>query len=135
MEGRRASLDGGGAKAQSLRAIKGLAAPLLQRAIWVATQHEVLPAKHYRPGIPQRVCPAILPFSPPPPRVTRSFVISRFQGDEEDFYKAYGSAIARGHSSLKDVILAARKLHPGKGERRRQLVTNSTTQGGSPMEH
>ena len=70
-----------------------------------------------------------------PPRVTRSLVIPRFQGNEEDFYKAYGSVIAQGHSSLKDAILAARKLHPGKGECRRHLVTNSTTQGGSPMEH
>ena len=55
MERYRAALDGRGAQGTSLRTTKGLAASLLQRAIWAAVQHTVLPVGSHCQGIPAHV--------------------------------------------------------------------------------
>ena len=55
---------------------------------------------------------------------------SRFESNEEDWYKAYGSAIVQGHMDLLEVIQAARKSHPNGGERHRFLMNQA--QGNSP---
>ena len=55
MERYHAALDGRGAQGPSLHAAKGLAASLLQRVIWAAVQHAVLPAGSHCQGIPARI--------------------------------------------------------------------------------
>ena len=47
---------------------------------------------------------------------------SRFKENEEDWYRAYGSAIIQGHKKLKDMIQASRKVHSNGGEHRRFLL-------------
>ncbi|KIM50138.1 hypothetical protein SCLCIDRAFT_34614 [Scleroderma citrinum Foug A] len=79
---------------------EGLAAPLPQRAIWATVQHPVPPAEHHRHGIPQHE-------------------------NEEDWYRAYGSAIIQGHTKLKDAIQAAQKVHSNGGECRRFLLNEA----------
>ncbi|KIM55549.1 hypothetical protein SCLCIDRAFT_30264 [Scleroderma citrinum Foug A] len=45
-----------------------------------------------------------------------------FKENEEDWYRAYGSAIIQGHKKLKDMIQASRKVHSNGGEHRRFLL-------------
>ncbi|KIN96065.1 hypothetical protein M404DRAFT_33633 [Pisolithus tinctorius Marx 270] len=48
--------------------------------------------------------------------------LNEFQGDEEAFLKAYGSATSLGHTRLLKAILDARKRHPRDGECHRHLA-------------
>jgi len=55
---------------------------------------------------------------------------SRFKENEEDWYKAYGSALAQNHSELLKEIQRARRRHPDARERHRFLLNKA--QGISP---
>ncbi|KAI6152628.1 hypothetical protein BKA82DRAFT_35867 [Pisolithus tinctorius] len=48
--------------------------------------------------------------------------LNEFQGDEEAFLKAYGSAASLGHTRLLKAILDAHKWHPRDGERHHRLA-------------
>ena len=120
MEGHRAALDGLGAQAPALRPSKGLAPSLLQRATQAAFQHPVLPAVSHRQGI----SPCVR-LSFPTHRLLFTHTLSRFEEHEEDWYSAYGSVIARGHTDLFKTIQKARQHHSNDGERRRFLINEA----------
>ncbi|KIK22932.1 hypothetical protein PISMIDRAFT_101590 [Pisolithus microcarpus 441] len=54
--------------------------------------------------------------------VITSEFLNEFQGDEEAFLKAYGSAASQGHTKLLKAVLDAHKRHPGDGERHSHLT-------------
>ncbi|KAI6019428.1 hypothetical protein BKA83DRAFT_4495450 [Pisolithus microcarpus] len=54
--------------------------------------------------------------------VIASEFLDEFQGDEEAFLKAYGSAASQGHTKLLKAVLDAHKRHPGDGERHSHLT-------------
>ena len=65
------------------------------------------------------------------PRLSTSIPsIPRFEENEIDWHKAYGSAIAQNHSILLKTIQRARLCHPNAAERR-SFLTNEA-QGSSP---
>ncbi|KIO13539.1 hypothetical protein M404DRAFT_122553 [Pisolithus tinctorius Marx 270] len=55
-------------------------------------------------------------------KVMATEFLNEFQGNEDAFLRAYGSAACLGHTRLLNTILAARRRYRGDGERRRHLA-------------
>ncbi|KIN99420.1 hypothetical protein M404DRAFT_30472 [Pisolithus tinctorius Marx 270] len=53
-------------------------------------------------------------------KVVATEFLNEFQGNEDAFLRAYGSAARLGHTRLLNTIIPAHKRHHGDGERRRQ---------------
>ena len=114
---------------RSILAGEGLATSLPQWA-GMPVQHEALPALSHRYRIPRcvsRPLPQALAFLQAQVLIytNSSRRFSSFQGNEEDFFKAYGKAIPRGHKKVLNVIQDAHKWHPNDGECRHHLTNDA----------